>query len=188
MLSLAACGGEAAPAPRAPSTPIEGDGLSALNQSISIDQVIERQTSAGPAGPAGPRVLSPDEARSAVPFAFGVPAWVPAGFALQDQAEVITSTSRGGYASVHLNWLNAQGAAIELAISQGDTGTLLQGGAGSHEPVEVNGAPATLHHQTRLGADRLTLNWTRDSLAYRLTADAGAATRDDLLHMAQSIP
>ena len=131
--------------------------------------------------------MSLDKARLAVPFAFGVPAWTPPGFQLQAQAEVIVPASKDGLTSVNLSWQNAQGAAIELSISQGAAGSALAGAGGDSQSLQINGQPASLRRQTGLGADRLVLSWTRAPLAYRLTLDAGAATGDDLVHMAESI-
>jgi hypothetical protein len=185
-LGLAACsGGGAAPAPGAPSTPVNSSGWVTLNQDISVEQLPPLSPTTEPIAP---KVMSPDEARSTAPFAFGVPAWVPAGFQLQAQAEVISPTSTVGYTSVNLDWQNAQGAVIELTVSHSEAGSSLLGGSGSAESLQVGGQPATLRHQTGFGADRLTLSWTRGSLAYRLTADADAATRDDLVRMAASVP
>ena len=196
-LGLAACGGTLAPpAPQvlqAPNTPdasgadTSGADTSGAWEALSQNSRLAQLAPADAGLPAAPVSMSPDEARLAVPFAFGVPAWTPSGFQLQAQAEVIVPASKDGLASVNLNWQNAQGAAIELSISQGAAGSALAGAGGDSQSLQINGQPASLRRQTGLGADRLVLSWTRGALAYRLTADAGAATGDDLVHMAASI-
>ncbi len=182
-LGLAACSTPAAapPAPQAASTVDLNQAWDVLSQSSRLAQL----TPEAPLAAAGPKIMSPDEARAAAPFAFGLPAWVPPGFELQPQAEVIAPTAKAGFASVSLNWQNAQGGAIELLISQGEAGLALAG-AGS-EAVQIGGQPASLQQQSGLGADRLTLSWARGSLTYRLATDAGAATRAELVRMAESV-
>jgi hypothetical protein len=188
-LGLAACGGTlAAPAPQVPRA-LNAPDASGVDASGAWE-ALSRSAQSAPAdagAPAAPESMSLDEARLAVPFAFGAPAWTPPGFQLQSQTEVIVPTSQDGLASVNLSWQNAQGAAIELSISQGAGGAALAGAGGDSRSLQINGQPASLRHQTGLGTDRLVLSWTRTPLAYRLTADAGAATGDDLVHMAESI-
>src|SRR5579864_551430 len=86
-LGLAACGGTPAapPAPQAPAGSVTSDAWTALSQNPRFAQATPDDTQA----PAGPKVMSPAEARSAAPFVFGMPAWAPAGFQLQAQADVI---------------------------------------------------------------------------------------------------
>jgi hypothetical protein len=194
-LGLAACGGIVVPpapqvpqAPQAPNAPdTSGVDTSGAWEALSQNSRLAQSSPTGAGAPAAPESMSPDEARLAAPFAFGVPAWTPPGFQLQAQAEVIVPASNDGLASVNLNWQNAQGAAIEFSVSQGAAGSALAGAGGDSQSLQINGQPARLRHQTGLGADRLVLSWTRGALAYRLTADAGAATGDDLVHMAASV-
>ena len=192
-LGLAACGGPlAAPAPPVPrvlnAPDASGVDANGAWEALSQNSRLAQSASADAGAPAAPESLSLDAARLAVPFAFGLPAWTPPGFQLQALADVIVPTSKDGLASVSLNWQNAEGAAIELSIAQGAAGSALAGAGGDSQALQINGQPASLRHQTGLGADRLVLSWTRAPLAYRLTADAGAATRDDLVQMAESVP
>jgi hypothetical protein len=184
-LGLAACGGApAAPlAPQAPGAPATSDLWTVLSQNPRLAQSTPGDTPA----PAGPKLMSPGQARSATAFAFGVPAWAPPGFQLQAQAEVISPSATDDFASVSLDWQNAQGATIELLISRGDLGSGLAGAGADSETLQIGGQPANLRHQTGFGSDRWTLSWSSASLNYRLAAESGAATRDDLVRMANSI-
>jgi hypothetical protein len=174
LTTVAACGTAARPAPTI-------DWI-VLNQNISIDQLPQAGATATPALPVA---MSQAEARTAVPFAFGVPGWAPPGFALRDQVEV--AATGGTYASVNLDWEKADGDSINLYVSQAGAAQSYLGAAGSSVAVKVNGQPASLLHTSSLGREQLTLSWTRAALAYRLTAGAGAATAEDLVRMAESI-
>ena len=191
-LGLAACGGPLAPpapqVPRSLSAPdTNGVDTSGAWEALNQNSRLAESAPADAGAPAGPESMSLDKARLAVPFAIGVPAWTPPGFQLQAQAEVIVPASKDGLTSVNLSWQNALGAAIELSISQGAAGSALAGAGGDSQSLQINGQPASLRRQTGLGADRLVLSWTRAPLDYRLTLDAGVATGDDLVHMAESI-
>jgi len=185
-LGLAGCAGKPpAPAvPQAASSPDISQAWTVLSQNPRFAQTSPTNSPA----PAGPQSMSPAEARLAAPFVFGLPGWVPPGFELQDQAEVIAPARRGDFASVSLTWQNAQDATIELLISQGEASADLAGAGANSESLQIGGQPASLRHQTGLGgADRLVLAWASGSLSYRLTAESGAATRDELVRMAASI-
>ena len=137
--------------------------------------------------PAGPKLMSPAEAQSAAPFVYGVPAWAPPGFQFQPQVEVIAPPASDGFASVSLNWQNAAGASIELIISQDPQGLGLSGAGTDRQPVQIGSQLGSLWRQSGFAADRLMLDWTRDGVSDRLSADAEAVTRDDLVRMAASV-
>ena len=104
-LAVAACGGApAAPAPAGhvlSSSDTDNangdDAYSALSQSSRL--AAPDATPAPAVAPEGPKLMSPAEAQSAAPFAYGVPAWAPPGFQLQPQVEVIAQPASDGFAS-----------------------------------------------------------------------------------------
>jgi hypothetical protein len=171
LLAAAAC-----------AAPPQKVDFSVLDQDIPIDQIHIPATST----PLPEAVtLSLADARAAVPFAVGLPAWAPDGFQLLDAVEV---TADPASASVALAWQNADGAAIDLTLSNNPAGAGRLAGAGSVEAVTINGQPASVRHTTGLGASRLVLTWTRDGVAYRLAAPADALDTASLVRMAESIP
>lgn len=150
----------------------------------ALDQaVIERVTP----GPVEPVTMSHAEAQAALPFEYALPAWAPEGFVLQEAVEVILPAGGLGYTSAGFAWLNDAQAALFLQIEQRDDDQPALGAAGSSQAVTVNGQAAVLVHTRRLGTERLSLTWTRGDLTYVLSAEAGAATPDDLLRMAESV-
>jgi hypothetical protein len=156
--------------------------LVVLDQDIPIDQIHIPPTSTAPPEAV---TMSLADARSAVPFAISLPAWAPDGFQLLDAVEV-TADSAGGV--VGLAWQNADDATIDLSLSNSPAGAGRLAGAGTVETVTVNGQPASLRHTSGLGASRLVLTWTRESVAYRLAAPADALDTASLVRMAESIP
>ena len=181
-LAVATCGG---PAPEAASpTDAAGGGWVELGDDFVLDEsAIDRVTPE----PVEPESMSPAEAQAQLPFSYGVPAWAPAGYVLQEAVEVIQAADGQGYASVSLTWLNAGEAALVLRVAQAANDQPALGPAGSTEAVTVNGQPATLVHSSRLGAERLALTWASGDLTYTLTAEAGAATAEELRRMAESV-
>ena len=179
---LTAC---ASPKPTAASpTDAASEGWQELDDSLVLDEsAFERVTRV----PVEPVVMSQADAQAQLPFEFALPAWAPSGFALQDEVEVVQPASGPGYTSVSLTWLGAEGAVLRLRVAQAADDQPALAAAGSTETVTVNGQPATLVHTNRLGTERLALTWTRGALNYTLTAEAGAATPDDLRRMAESV-
>ncbi len=171
LLAAAAC-----------AAPPQKVDFTVLDQDIQIDQIHIPATSTPMAEAV---TLSLADARAAVPFSIGLPAWAPDGFQLLDAVEV---TADPANASVGLAWQNADGAAIDLTISNNPAGAGRLAGAGSVESVTVNGQPASMRHTSGLGASRLVLTWARDGMAYRLAAPADALDTDSLVRIAESIP
>jgi hypothetical protein len=132
--------------------------------------------------------MSPAEAQAAAPFAYGVPAWAPPGFDLQPQVELIAPPASDGFASVALTWQDAAGARIGLDISQDKLGLGLSGTGTDRQPVQIGSQLGSLWRQSGFAADRLVLDWMLGGLSYRLSAEAGVVSADDLVRMAASIP
>jgi hypothetical protein len=168
-------------------SPNINDAWSVLSQS---SRVAASDTSDGADAtdePAGPQVMSPAAAQAAAPFQYAVPAWAPTGFALQPEVEVLAPPATDGYASVSLTWQNAAGATIALTISQDQAGLGLAGAGSDPQPVQIGSQLGSLSQLSGFAADRLLLYWTSGKLSYRLAADVGSATRDDLVRMAESV-
>jgi hypothetical protein len=177
----AACGGQAGPA-----GDDNGSGWVVLDDDIALDDIV---VSGGADEPVTPAQMSLSEAQAALPFAVALPAWVPPGFVLHDQVEVIApeTAAAGDYASLILTWEDADGAEVQLQVSTLAADQPSVGAAGLGEPVTVNGLPATLLATQGLGPDRLALVWARAGLSYRLSATGGVLAGDQLLQMAESI-
>ena len=128
------------------------------------------------------------EARAQLPFAFGLPAWTPEGFALQDKVEAVLPSDPSSYAAVLLTWQNADEEMITLQASVNAGAGPQLSGAGTVEQVQVRGHPATL---TRLGLKgaprRLSLSWGQDGVTYTLTAEGGVLSEEELIGMAESL-
>ncbi len=194
LLVPAACGSPAAtPAPGGTALPEATDAVEGLNPDAILDSFGQPT-----APPAVPQAMSQEEAQARLPFHFALPAWVPAGFTLQDQVEVVlpsnasnaSEASGGGYASVIVTWLNPDDSALRLQVASQPADQPRLGGAGSSQAASVNGQPAVLVQSgsASLGLARLSLTWESNSLSHSLSADAGLVSGDDLVRMAESIP
>ena len=64
----------------------------------------------------------------------------------------------------------------------------LSGAGTDRQPVQIGSQLGSLWRQSGFAADRLMLDWTRGTVSYRLSADAEAVTREDLVRMAESVP
>jgi len=192
-LSAGACGGapSATALPPGPAARVltSTDGSSPnINDAWSVLSQSSRVAGADATDePAGPQVMSPAQAQAAAPFQYAVPAWAPTGFVLQPEAEVLAPPATDGYASVSLTWQNDAGAMIELTISQDQAGLGLAGAGSDPQPVQIGSQLGSLSQLSGFAADRLLLYWTSGKLSYRLSADVGSATRDDLVRMAGSV-
>jgi hypothetical protein len=175
----AACGGQ-------PAGEGSGSGWIELDDDISLDGIV---ISGGADEPVAPSQMSLSEAEAALPFAVGLPAWVPPGFALRDRVEVIApeTAAAGDYASLILTWEDPDGAEVQLQVSTLAADQPAVGAAGLGQPVTVNGLPGTLLETQGLGPDRLSLSWSRAGLSYRLSATGGSLAAEQLLQMAESI-
>jgi len=137
--------------------------------------------------PTSPVEMSLAEARAQLPFVFGLPAWAPEGFVLQDAAEVVLPSESSTYAAVIVTWLNAEEDALTLRASPTTSGQPQLAGDGNTETVLVNGQPATLIRSSRVGGERLTLSWEREGVKYTLSGEGGVVTVDALVRMAEAV-
>lgn len=162
-----------------PETP---SGWVTLDATLSVENLPIRQPTEEPVS------MRLADAQARAPFKFGIPAWTPEGFALQDEAEVVLPTDASPYASVLLTWQNADEEAITLQASVNEQAASQLTGAGTTEQVRVNDQPATL---TRLGLRdaprRLSLSWNQNGVVYTLTAGGGVLSAEESIRMAESI-
>ena len=179
LVSLSACSssGPVAPATQADWAPI--------NATLSVDElgglVPGNQEASAPAA------MSLAEARARVPFAVGLPAWVPDGFALQDEADIVLPTVDGKSAALIVTFQNAAEDAITLQVSQGTEARTYAEGAVSAEQIQVNGQPATLARSGFFNRNHLGLSWKRQEVSYSLAAEEGVVSAEDLVRMAESV-
>jgi hypothetical protein len=139
--------------------------------------------------------MSLDEARAAVPFAFGVPAHLPAGYEL-DRVEVWTPNETVGQVVV-LAWRDPDGMLLQLQIYAFDEGAPIHTlvGLDSIETVLVSGSEAALVRgawDSDSGAwghqeDTVTLIWQVGAVQYSLDARPELITVDELVSIAESV-
>ncbi len=132
--------------------------------------------------------VSVAEARTRVPYAFGLPTWTPEGAVLTDQVEVVDG------ASVILYWTFDGKHAFILRTypPRGGTGLV---GDGSTEAITVNGQPAALIRGMWDGGTGgwsrpqfVTLHWSVGGVTYELLANTDVgASEGDLRRIAESI-
>jgi len=137
-----------------------------------------------------------------MPFAFGLPRFVPQGFELQDSAAFANSRDW-----VLLLW-SSDNAEIAMLVERTYTGYYLPAGVDSAEEVQVNGQPALLirgwwdGNHTWDPARKLELHWQKGDRYYRLIYTQRSLSRweiepiktdidvviQELIQMAESIP
>ncbi len=186
LVALAACGPNGTSSGTPAGRPVE---WVEIEGTVSLDDLDLDAFMQG-AGDAAPESVSLAEAQARLPFAVALPAWVPEGFSVLDEVEVVQGQAEAApaYASVIVTWEDDAGASLDLQIATAGQGQARLGSAEGGEAASVNGAPATLARSHRTGSERLTLSWTRASLAYQLSAEGEAVSADDLLRVANSIP
>jgi len=133
-----------------------------------------------------------------IPFTLTLPTWVPDGFELQEEVQVILPTEISRHTSVSLQWCpvgrsyNCIHMIAECPVGAVPPSSLVVG-PGNVEEVEINGQPAALVHGA-WNADsqrydpglQLSLMWEQGGVTYSLFAlDVQA---EDLIRMAESIP
>jgi hypothetical protein len=139
--------------------------------------------------------MSLDQARAAVPFDFGVPAVLPAGYVL-NQVEVWMPNETVGQV-VELTWHRPEGGLLELGVHAYDEREPIQTivGLDSVETVLVNGSEAALvrggwDHDTGTWGyqdQTVTLIWRDGPIQYSLLAYPGLLSADELVSIAESI-
>lgn len=187
VLSAAACAPGSYPAPSSSG----GGGATWVELdpgALDVDRIaaIAGEVSSGEA--ASPVTMTEAEARERLPFAYGLPAWVPEGFAPLAEVEVVRPATGEGYSSLGLGWENAAEVAIQLQIASGEPSRPSVAGAGKVSQATVAGQPARVVTTQRGDAERLSLSWQSDNLTYTLSTEAGAVSLADLVRMAESIP
>ncbi len=146
-----------------------------------------------------PQVMSLSEARAALPFAFGVPTWAPAGYVLQEQAvEVTYFSGEPPVPWVNVEWLEPSSHfGIRLYFRQSGVGNYPCGelvGPNSVEEVQVAGQPAAVvrggwnvdtgEYGDISSGGLVRLVWEREGVCYTLDG----ATVEEMIQMAESVP
>jgi hypothetical protein len=115
---------------------------------IEVEETADYPEMTGPVYRAEGARMTVDEARAQVPFAFGLPEWVPSGYVKGDELTVIAGSRRRPVTTVRAVWLRAGEIALQLEIERRHDGDLPRVVVGdeSADMVKVNDAPATLIH------------------------------------------
>lgn len=129
------------------------------------------------------------EARSRVPYSFGLPTWLPEGVALKEAATEVADTS----AIVYFAGADPKVSTFVWRTYQGRGGTGLVGKEAT-ETVTVNGAPAVLIRgiwDGRTGEwsrpHLVTLRWSQSDVSYEIHANINTGISvEDLIRIAES--
>lgn len=171
----------------------------------NIGGLIFNQTAEYP-GSDGPESIWPEEtltladARAKLPFAFGLPAWMPEGYTLQDSVRVGLPFDASPVTHVMIAWeKQVEGESrsfIWLMIEYprpAEEGQNIVGPESVTE-VSVNGEPAAIVHGAwntdthEWGMTGLmTLSWRLDDVAYHLSAHDQFVTVEELIRIAESL-
>jgi hypothetical protein len=142
-------------------------------------------------------VVSLEEARQRLPYTFGLPTWVPEGYTLQSEVELLSTDGTESRNDVTLIWENEIGSRIYLYVRPGGEGRSWIVGPEGVEEVTLNGEPAALirgawNAHTKeydLDPSMLQLTWEQDEVQYNLTYFTSSDFSDaDAIRMAESIP
>jgi len=181
-LIVAALGACASAQDDATGEPAPFGDINADLSAEDLERLVQETTA-----PTSPVEMSLAEARAQLPFVFGLLAWAPEGFVLQDAVEVVLPSDSSTYAAVIVTWLNAEEDALTLRASPTTSSQPQLAGSGNTETVLVNGQPATLTRSTRADHERLTLSWEREGVKYTLSGERGVVTVDELVGMAEAV-
>lgn len=171
----------------------------------------------GWADPVDPKMIVPEEtlsiadARARLPFAFGLPTWVPDGFVLIDEARVMFFNEQPHNAQFMWRKDDPEDPNIWTTITllveprKGGEGSIVIG-RGSAEEVQINGEPAALvrgawnadtHQwetnditpQTELSGigNMINLHWVANDVGYHLSGVKDSVSEEDLIRLADSI-
>ena len=132
-----------------------------------------------------------DEAKTTVPFAFGVPTWAPEGFALMDDNVTVNLDP----SQVVLKWQNESKERIGLSATYYPAGSdpMQVVGSMSMKEVSVNGKPAGLvqgaWNGDQWGPDYglVHLYWKVGDVTYMLFSTERVLAIDDMIRMAESV-
>lgn len=136
-------------------------------------------------------VLALTDVQGRVPYAIGLPAWLPEGVTAQTDAVRLVEAWSGVTVYFH----DADGRVVLLlALDAADPDVAYVVGPESVEKVLVNGRPATLirgawraDSQSWQEDGSQTLRWERDGVAYRLITWDGTIADATLIRVAESI-
>jgi hypothetical protein len=104
------------------------------------------------------------------PFEFGIPQYIPEGYALSDEAGEAQSKNW-----VMISWGNQDGAEIEMLVEKSYSGYNIPAGIESTREVQVNGKPALMilgfwgENHTWNPNLSAALHWQIDDIHYTLT-------------------
>lgn len=136
--------------------------------------------------------MSLAEARATVPFAFGVPSYLPTSLLSQQQVVVIPLEPP----LVTLRWRDQQGGFVQLTAHPHQSiqsSTLI--GLNESQTITINDQPAVLVHGAwdeaghtwRNDSTLVTIVWTVDNIQYRLLAYSDLLTSVELIKLAESV-
>lgn len=139
--------------------------------------------------------MSLDAARTAVPFDFALPAYLPDTLSRSSDEVRVAQTP---VALVKVEWRDRAGGVVQLTAHAGSSANQLSQtlvGPESSEPIQINGREAVL---VRGGWDKsshtwshqgqvMTLIWTVNGVQYRLLAYSDLISLAELKRMAESI-
>ena len=148
-------------------------------------------------------VISVSEALENPPFPLSLPAWVPEGYTLNEQAAIANSKDW-----IMLTWRSPNGSEIIMMVEREYTGYNIPAGVDSSQEIQINGQPALLirgnwDSQHQWDPQRgIAIYWIKDGHDYRLIySQRGSAHNEikpvegymesitaELVHMAESIP
>jgi len=157
-------------------------------------------------GPLTSTYLGLEEARSTLPFEFGLPSWLPDGFQMQGDVMVITGEGQEGQSSasnVYVTWVRvSQGVEARIIlIAQpswiGDCPECaVPVGPASIEETSVRGAPAAIirgywdveSQSWKTEPRNIALRWSDGDIHYYLHSIEDYVSAEDLMKVAESIP
>lgn len=175
-----------------------GVGITRIGK-LALREVLEYpQETEAVASPVLQRLIPLSEALEDVSFEFRLPAWIPEGYQLREQALVTLpgpNTDVSEAWQVWLYWQKVTAAGVQEVLflaypSKYEAGVPVPVGSGSVEAVEIDGNPAALIRGNWLGSrweETLggSLRWVDGETAYWLTS--AWVSPDDLLKMAESL-
>lgn len=133
--------------------------------------------------------VSLEEARAKLPFAIGLPAWVPEGYTMGSSVRVTYFSDQNTPATITWHGNDPVAGPIILTVSQPVKWVV---DLDHLEEVQVNGQPAGLTGGNwnadtgEWSGSDITLTWLRGDVMYRLMSPG--ASVEDLIRMAESIP
>lgn len=144
--------------------------------------------------------VSLDEARSLVPYDLKVPTWVPSGFVMEKDLQIVTKEDlpmkrvSNWSVPVTMVWRDRDNRAIVLTEQLASGVGPIQVGKESVQEVKINGQPGALIGGMWDGAsgtwrypNMLSLMWLDERLVYKLYSSSSVISVGDLIRMAESL-